>query len=88
MTTDVDLATLYVEENGSVLADWVDGKRVLSVGDQDNPIVMMWDIASGSLLFQTAPAGAGLLDVAALGDGRHCLTCGKDATIRLWQWKR
>jgi hypothetical protein len=65
-----------------------DGKRVVSVGDQSNPIVMMWDIASGALLYQTPPTGAGLLDVVALPDGRHCLTCGKDGAIRLWQWKR
>jgi WD40 repeat protein len=66
----------------------VDGKRMLSVGNEANPIVIMWDIASSALLYQTAPTGAGLLDVVALADGRHCLTCGKDGVVRLWQWKR
>jgi WD40 repeat protein len=66
----------------------VDGKRVLSVGDQNNPIMIMWDIATGTPLYQTAPTGGGFLDVVALADGRHCLTCGKDGAIRLWQWKR
>jgi WD40 repeat protein len=66
----------------------LDGKRVLSVGNQDNPIVVMWEIASGAPLYQTPPIGAGLLDVVALPDGRHCLTCGKDGVVRLWQWKR
>jgi len=66
----------------------VDGKRVLSVGDQNNPIVIMWDIATGAILYQTPPVGGGFLDVLALADGRHCLTCGKDGAIRLWQWKR
>jgi WD40 repeat protein len=66
----------------------VDEKRVISVGDENNPIVIMWDVASGAILYQTTPLGAGLLDVAVLPDGRHCLTCGKDGTIRLWAWKR
>ena len=65
-----------------------DGKRILSIGDQQNPILMMWDIASGAILFQTAPTGNGFLDVAALADGRHCVTGGYDGAIRLWQWKR
>jgi len=66
----------------------LDGKRVLSVGNQDNPIVMLWDAASGELLYQSAPAAAGLLDVAALPDGRHCLICGKDGSVRLWELRR
>jgi WD40 repeat protein len=66
----------------------VDGKRVVSVGNQDNPVVVMWDIASGSILYQSAPTPAGLLDVITLPDGQHLLTSGKDGVVRLWQWKR
>jgi WD40 repeat protein len=66
----------------------LDGKRVVSVGNQDNPVVVMWDIATGTILYQTAPTSAGLLDVITLPDGRHCLTSGKDGVVRLWQWKR
>jgi WD40 repeat protein len=66
----------------------LDGKRVVSVGNQDNPVVVMWDIASGSILYQSAPTSAGLLDVIILPDGRHCLTSGKDGVVRLWEWKR
>jgi WD40 repeat protein len=75
-------------DRGEGAAFTVDGKRVLSIGDQNNPIMLMWDIASGALLFETPPTGAGFLDVAALPDGRHCLTCGKDGAVRMWQWKR
>jgi WD40 repeat protein len=65
-----------------------DGRRILSIGGQRNPVLKMWDIASGSLLYQTPATGTGFLDIVALADGRHCLTCGKDGAIRLWQWKR
>jgi WD40 repeat protein len=66
----------------------LDGKRVVSVGNQDNPVVVMWDVASGALLYQTSPAKAGFLDVVALPDSCQCLTSGKDGVVRLWQWKR
>ena len=66
----------------------LDGKRIISVGNQDNPVLVMWDVATGALLYQTASTGAGLLDVAVLPDGRQCLTCGKDGLVRLWEWKR
>jgi WD40 repeat protein len=65
-----------------------DGKRILSIGDQRNPILKMWHIGTGSLLYQTPPTGSGFLDIVALADGRHCVTSGKDGAIRLWQWKR
>jgi WD40 repeat protein len=66
----------------------MDGKRVLSVGNQNNPIVIMWDIATGAILHQTNPLGAGLLDVVTLPAGHHCLTSGKDGVVRLWRWTR
>jgi WD40 repeat protein len=65
-----------------------DGKRFVSVGNQDNPVVILWDVASGERLFQSVSLSAGLLDVVTLADGRHCVTCGKDGTVRLWQWTR
>ncbi len=65
-----------------------DGKRIISVGNQDNPVVVMWDIATGDLLYQSASIGAGLLDVVVLPDGRRCLTCSKDGLVRLWEWKK
>jgi len=66
----------------------LDEKRVLSVGDENNPILVMWDIATGTRLFETPFVGSGFLDIAILPDGRHCLTCGKDGAIRMWEWKR
>lgn len=65
-----------------------DGKRFVSVGNQDNPVVIVWDVASGERLFQSGSLSTGLLDVVTLPDGRRCVTCGKDGTIRLWEWKR
>jgi len=65
-----------------------DGKRVISVGDQNNPFMIVWDIATGETVYQSASLNAGFMDVAALADGRHCVTSGKDGAIRVWQWKR
>jgi WD40 repeat protein len=65
-----------------------DGQRILSVGNESNPVIIMWDIASGTIHRESAPAGVGFLDVVALPDGHHCLTSGKDGVVRLWQWKR
>jgi WD40 repeat protein len=65
-----------------------DGKRVISAGDQNNPIVKMWDVVSGSLLYESAVTGGGFLHLVALADGRHCVTGGRDGAVRVWQWKR
>jgi WD40 repeat protein len=64
------------------------GSRVVSCGDQDDPTVRLWDCASGSQICQTPQSGQGFLHVAALPDGRHCVTGGKDGVVRLWEWKK
>src|SRR5205807_1665166 len=80
-----------VPDDVHCLAISPDGKLVAvghTIGYEEPGAIRLWDVASGALLYQTAPVGAGLLDVVALPDSRHCLTCGKDGVVRLWQWKR
>jgi WD40 repeat protein len=64
-----------------------DGKRVLACGNDYDPRVRLWDAATGMQLHESRPVPKGFLCVAALPDGRHCVTAGKDGVVRLWRWK-
>jgi WD40 repeat protein len=65
-----------------------DEKRLLSCGDQTDPTLRVWEVASGKLLLQSEPVGEGFLGLAALPDGHHCVTASKDGVVRLWRWTR
>ena len=65
-----------------------DGKRVISSGNIFTPSLRVWDVATGKQLFETDPVRDGFFGVAALPDGRQCVTAGRDGVVRLWQWKR
>ncbi len=65
-----------------------DGRRVVSCADESDPTMRLWDVQSGKQLGQTEPVEAGFLGIAALPDGQHALTTGKDGAVRLWRWAR
>jgi WD40 repeat protein len=65
-----------------------DGRRVVSCGAESDPTMRLWDVSSGKQLGETEPVEEGFLGIAALPDGQHALTTGKDGTVRLWRWAR
>jgi WD40 repeat protein len=65
-----------------------DGRRVVSCGAESDPAMRLWDVSSGKQLGETEPEEEGFLGIAALPDGQHALTTGKDGTVRLWRWAR
>jgi WD40 repeat protein len=65
-----------------------DGRRVVSCAAESDPTLRLWDVSSGKQLGETDRVEEGFLNVAALPDGQHALTTGKDGTVRLWRWAR
>ena len=65
-----------------------DGRRVVSCAAESDPTMRLWDVQSGKQLGQTENVEEGFLGVAALPDGQHALTTGKDGSVRLWRWAR
>jgi tricorn protease-like protein len=65
-----------------------DGSKVLSCGDEADRSVRVWDAASGQELYRSETVASGSLGLAALPDGRHALSSGKDGRIRLWRWAK
>jgi RNA polymerase sigma factor (sigma-70 family) len=64
-----------------------DGKRVLACGNEYDPTLRLWDIATGELLHESESVEKGFCWLAALPDSHHCVTAGKDGVVRLWHWK-
>jgi len=65
-----------------------DGKSILSCGNQTNPWIGLWDVATGNQIYRSGEVPAGFYCVAGLPDNRQCVTAGKDGIVRMWQWKR
>ncbi len=65
-----------------------DGKRVLACGNEHDPRVRLWDVATGEQLHESAPVAKGFFCLAALPDNHHCVTTGGDGVVRLWRWKK
>ncbi len=59
-----------------------DGARVATAGAE--PVIRLWDVASGRELFPSPGHAAGVSAVAFAPDGRTVATAGGDGTIRLW----
>ena len=62
-----------------------DERLVVSCGNEFDPTLRLWDVDTGKQVSVSEPVAGGLLSVAALPDGRHCVSTGKDGFIRIWQ---
>ena len=69
---------------GAVFAE--SERRVLSVGNERNPHLRLWDAETGRCLYCSEPVPGGFLGVAALGE-RRAVTAGRDGVLRWWRWK-
>ncbi len=65
-----------------------DGRRIVSCAAESDPTLRLWDVQSAKQLGETEHVEEGFLNVAALPDGQHALSTGKDGTVRLWRWTR
>ena len=64
------------------------GRLTVSCGDEEDHSVRVWETASGRELYHCESVLGGFMGVAALPDGRHALTTGKDSLVRLWRWNK
>jgi WD40 repeat protein len=65
-----------------------DGRRIVSCGNQNNPTLRVWDVASGKQLHESEEVAGGFLGVAVRPNGCQCVTAGRDGVVRLWRWAR
>ena len=65
-----------------------DGKRIVSCGNIFNPTLRVWDVETGTQLYESAIVADGFFAVATLPNSRQCVSAGRDGIVRLWQWKR
>jgi len=64
-----------------------DGCHVVSSGNDMDPVIRVWDLQSAKQIRGSETCPSGMLCLTVLPDGRHCISAGRDCSVRLWEWK-
>jgi hypothetical protein len=60
---------------------------IRSIGSVGTWTVRIWDVQAGKQISESKQIRNGVLSVAVLPDGHHCVTASRDQIARLWEWK-